>query len=157
MSTGFLAPSLIFGSRMRNRSGNLKTAPIRKAFECGLWDHFQLVFEKNKRVVRLFKQQEGKAVNRRHHQHNFVDLQKKLNPLYHFLQEQLKLPQEEANALFRHWKKPRSLKRGDFLTRKGQVEQHLYYILEGTVIIFYDIGENVHLGNHPNLDPDQDL
>ncbi len=59
-----------------------------------------------------------------------------------FLQEQLQLPAEETAALLRYWQKPRSLKRGDFLTRKGQVEQHLYYIREGTVIIFYDIEEN---------------
>ena len=65
-----------------------------------------------------------------------------MSSLPNFLKEQLHLPSEEANALFRHWQKPRSLKRGDFLTRKGQVEQHLYYILEGTVIIFYDIEEN---------------
>ena len=72
----------------------------------------------------------------------FCRFTEKLSPLHHFLQEQLHLPLEEANALLRHWQKPRSLKRGEFLTRKGQVEQHLYYILEGTVVIFYDIEEN---------------
>ncbi|MCO6478874.1 MAG: Crp/Fnr family transcriptional regulator [Phaeodactylibacter sp.] len=65
-----------------------------------------------------------------------------MNPLYRYFQEQLHLPAEEAAALLRFWQKPRSLRRGDFLTRKGQVEQHLYYIQEGTLIIFYDIEEN---------------
>ncbi|MCB0548206.1 MAG: cyclic nucleotide-binding domain-containing protein, partial [Phaeodactylibacter sp.] len=62
--------------------------------------------------------------------------------LSQFLQEQLRLPDEEASALLRHWQKAKSLRRGDFLTRKGQVEQYLYYITEGTLAIFYDIDEN---------------
>ena len=41
-----LAPSLIYDPRMRNRLSNLKIAPIRVAFERGIWDHFRLVFEK---------------------------------------------------------------------------------------------------------------
>lgn len=72
----------------------------------------------------------------------FYNFTQKLPTLSHFLQNQLGLPSGETAALLRHWQKPRSLRRGDFLTRKGQVEQHLYYILEGTVIIFYDIEEN---------------
>ena len=72
----------------------------------------------------------------------FYNFTQKLPTLSQFLQNQLGLPSGETAALLRHWQKPRSLRRGDFLTRKGQVEQHLYYILEGTVIIFYDIEEN---------------
>ncbi|WP_020527743.1 SAM-dependent methyltransferase [Flexithrix dorotheae] len=41
-----LAPRLIYDSKMRNRLENLKIAPIRVAFERGIWDHFRLVFEK---------------------------------------------------------------------------------------------------------------
>ncbi len=65
-----------------------------------------------------------------------------MESLTQFLHEQLELPAEAAIALLQHWQKPKSLKRGDFLTRKGQVEQHLYYIEEGTLAIFHEIEEN---------------
>lgn len=41
-----LAPHLLYDSKMRNRLQNLKIAPIKVAFERGIWDHFRLVFEK---------------------------------------------------------------------------------------------------------------
>ncbi|MCB9291505.1 MAG: Crp/Fnr family transcriptional regulator [Lewinellaceae bacterium] len=65
-----------------------------------------------------------------------------MTTLARYLQEQLQFTAEETTALLTHWRKPRSLRRGDFLTRMGQVEQHLYFILEGTLIIFYEIEEN---------------
>ncbi|MCB0569768.1 MAG: Crp/Fnr family transcriptional regulator [Phaeodactylibacter sp.] len=65
-----------------------------------------------------------------------------MDALTRYLEQQLQLPQEEAHALLRHWQKPKTLKRGGFLTRQGQVENHLYYIQEGTMGIFYDIEEN---------------
>jgi cyclopropane-fatty-acyl-phospholipid synthase len=43
-----LAPTLLYDQRMRNRLSNLQIAPIRVAFERGIWDHFRLVFEKIK-------------------------------------------------------------------------------------------------------------
>jgi cyclopropane-fatty-acyl-phospholipid synthase len=41
-----LAPRLLYDVRMRNRYQNLKIAPIKVAFERGIWDHFRYVFEK---------------------------------------------------------------------------------------------------------------
>jgi cyclopropane-fatty-acyl-phospholipid synthase len=41
-----LAPRLLYDPKMRNRFRNLRIAPIRVAFERGIWDHFRLVFEK---------------------------------------------------------------------------------------------------------------
>ncbi|MEQ9300971.1 MAG: class I SAM-dependent methyltransferase [Cyclobacteriaceae bacterium] len=41
-----LGLSLVYDQRMRNRLQNLRIAPIRVAFERGIWDHFRLVFEK---------------------------------------------------------------------------------------------------------------
>ena len=41
-----LVPRLFYDFRIRNRLENLKIAPIRVAFERGIWDHFRLVFEK---------------------------------------------------------------------------------------------------------------
>lgn len=41
-----LAPRLLYDPKMRNRLHNLRIAPIRVAFERGIWDHFRLVFEK---------------------------------------------------------------------------------------------------------------
>lgn len=65
-----------------------------------------------------------------------------METLSQYLDATLRLPPAETQALLRHWQKPKSLKRGDFLTRQGQVENHLYYIQEGTMGIFYDIEEN---------------
>ena len=65
-----------------------------------------------------------------------------MEALSQYLKEQLQLPELEAHALLRYWQKPKSLKRNDFLTRQGQVENHLYYIRQGTLGIFYDIEEN---------------
>jgi cyclopropane-fatty-acyl-phospholipid synthase len=41
-----LAPRLLVDPKMRHRLSNLQIAPIRVAFERGIWDHFRLVFEK---------------------------------------------------------------------------------------------------------------
>lgn len=41
-----LAPRLLYDASMRNRLQNLKIAPIRVAFERGIWDHYRYVFEK---------------------------------------------------------------------------------------------------------------
>jgi cyclopropane-fatty-acyl-phospholipid synthase len=41
-----LAPRLLYDTRMRQRLENLKIAPIRVAFERGIWDHYRYVFEK---------------------------------------------------------------------------------------------------------------
>jgi cyclopropane-fatty-acyl-phospholipid synthase len=41
-----LAPQLFTSSSMRKRLTNLKIAPIKVAFERGIWEHHRLVFEK---------------------------------------------------------------------------------------------------------------
>jgi cyclopropane-fatty-acyl-phospholipid synthase len=41
-----MAPRLIYDPSMRKRLENLKIAPIKVAFERGIWDHHRLVFEK---------------------------------------------------------------------------------------------------------------
>ena len=41
-----LTPRFLVDPKMRNRFKNLQIAPIRVAFEKGIWDHFRLVFEK---------------------------------------------------------------------------------------------------------------
>ena len=41
-----LAPRFLYDSSMRKRLENLKIAPIKVAFERGIWDHHRLVFEK---------------------------------------------------------------------------------------------------------------
>jgi len=41
-----LAPRLLYDSKMRNRYQNLKIAPIKVAFERGIWDHFRFLFKK---------------------------------------------------------------------------------------------------------------
>lgn len=41
-----LTPQFLVDPKLRNRLKNLQIAPIRVAFEKGIWDHFRLVFEK---------------------------------------------------------------------------------------------------------------
>jgi cyclopropane-fatty-acyl-phospholipid synthase len=41
-----LTPQFLVDPKLRNRYKNLQIAPIRVAFEKGIWDHFRLVFEK---------------------------------------------------------------------------------------------------------------
>ncbi len=41
-----LTPRFLVDPKLRNRYRNLQIAPIRVAFEKGIWDHFRLVFEK---------------------------------------------------------------------------------------------------------------
>lgn len=41
-----LAPRLLYDIKLRNRLNNLRIAPIRVAFERGIWDHYRYVLEK---------------------------------------------------------------------------------------------------------------
>lgn len=47
------------------------------------------------------------------------------------------LTDEEVEALLLPWKHKRSLKRNDFLIRKGETETHLFYVSEGSMRIYY--------------------
>jgi CRP-like cAMP-binding protein len=46
------------------------------------------------------------------------------------------LSDEDVNALLKHWR-PLKLKRNEFLISKGEVEQHLYYVVRGSMRICY--------------------
>jgi len=41
-----LLPRFLTDTAMRRRLDNLKIAPIRVAFERGIWDHHRIIFEK---------------------------------------------------------------------------------------------------------------
>lgn len=58
------------------------------------------------------------------------------------LQEDWRLPTDICRALGQRWERRHTLRRGDFLIRQGQTEDHLYFIQEGTLRIYYEIGEN---------------
>lgn len=66
---------------------------------------------------------------------------KTVDALRRFL-DSLSLPAEVAGELCRAWQRELELRRGDYLTRWGQVEQHLYFIESGTLAIFYEEGDN---------------
>jgi len=60
-----------------------------------------------------------------------------MDALEHFLQS-LELPELTTQQLCQQWKWDKVLSRGDYLTREGQTEQHLYFIDSGTLIIYYE-------------------
>ena len=60
-----------------------------------------------------------------------------MDALEHFLQS-LELPELTTQQLCQQWKWDKELSRGDYLTREGQTEQHLYFIDSGTLIIYYE-------------------
>jgi CRP-like cAMP-binding protein len=51
------------------------------------------------------------------------------------------LNEEEALALIHHWDKAYTLKRTDFLIEKGQTESSLFFIIEGSLRIYYPHGD----------------
>lgn len=60
--------------------------------------------------------------------------QEKLSAIF---TSKVKLETEVLSALLSHWNKNLSLKRNDFLIRKGQTESSLFYVLDGSIRIFY--------------------
>jgi CRP-like cAMP-binding protein len=54
-----------------------------------------------------------------------------------FLQT-LQLSESITMELYNHWKKKKRLEKGGLLTREGEVEQHLYYIHSGNLMIYYE-------------------
>jgi CRP-like cAMP-binding protein len=47
------------------------------------------------------------------------------------------LTDEEVDALLLLWKHKRALKRNDFLIRQGETETNLFYVIEGSMRIYY--------------------
>jgi CRP-like cAMP-binding protein len=47
------------------------------------------------------------------------------------------LSDEDIAVLLKHWKHPVKLKRSDFLVSKGQVETNLFYVISGSMRIFF--------------------
>jgi CRP-like cAMP-binding protein len=51
------------------------------------------------------------------------------------------LSDESINSLLKKWNHSVQLKRNDFLVSKGQVETNLYYVMSGSMRIFYPVKE----------------
>jgi CRP-like cAMP-binding protein len=57
--------------------------------------------------------------------------------LISIFRSKIPLSEEEVENLLKHWNNKSVLKRNDFLVQKGQVETSLYYVLSGSMRIFY--------------------
>jgi len=69
-------------------------------------------------------------------------------------ESKVKLNDEESSALIQHWNHERSLKRNDFLIEKEQVESSLFFVIEGSLRIYYPYEEDeicVGFGHTNNL------
>lgn len=53
------------------------------------------------------------------------------------LTQRVSLSEDELNSFLSLWKDGVTLKRGDYLIKKGQVESHLFYVINGSLRIFY--------------------
>jgi CRP-like cAMP-binding protein len=60
-----------------------------------------------------------------------------MNKLHNFLQ-QLQLPEEVYTLLLQCWNIEKTLSKGDFLIREGEVEYHLHLVLQGELLIYYE-------------------
>ena len=71
------------------------------------------------------------------------------------------LSEEATEVLTRNWNLPKTLKRGEFLSRPDQIEHYLYYIHHGTMRIYltkdeteYDVGfgyDNTLISSFPSF------
>jgi CRP-like cAMP-binding protein len=52
---------------------------------------------------------------------------------------QVRLSDDSINSLLKKWSHSVQLKRNDFLVSKGQVETNLYYVMSGSMRIFYPV------------------
>ena len=52
-------------------------------------------------------------------------------------ESKVKLNETESAALIQRWDKERTLRRNDFLIEKGQVESSLFFVIEGSLRIYY--------------------
>jgi CRP-like cAMP-binding protein len=61
--------------------------------------------------------------------------------LFSFLSKQPQLTQEAALHLHEHWRTQRRLRRGDFLCALGKTEQHVWFVAEGVLRLYYPVEE----------------
>jgi len=59
----------------------------------------------------------------------------------HIFSAMTPLSREEGDALVSSWTESRSLRRNDFLIRKGEVEDRLFYVIAGSMRIYYPHGD----------------
>lgn len=52
--------------------------------------------------------------------------------------KQLQLPEEVYDLLLQSWGIEKTLSKGGFLIREGEMEHHLYLILQGELLIYYE-------------------
>lgn len=57
--------------------------------------------------------------------------------LFQFLSNQPQLSPDEVQALYGHWQFRRQMRRNEFLYAPGKTEQHLWFVAEGVLRIYY--------------------
>jgi CRP-like cAMP-binding protein len=62
--------------------------------------------------------------------------------LLNFLEKQPMLTPADVTALLAQWQTPRRLRRGDYLSAPGRVEQHLWFVEEGVLRLYYPADED---------------
>lgn len=65
---------------------------------------------------------------------NMVEWKQKIADIFN---RKVRLTEEELSSFLSLWKEQPSLKRNDFLISKGQVETNLFFVISGTMRIFY--------------------
>lgn len=72
--------------------------------------------------------------------------------LFHIFNSKVSLKEEERSALLKEWNRPFELKRNDFLIKKGQTESSLFFVLSGSMRIYFpNRGDEICVGfAHPN-------
>jgi CRP-like cAMP-binding protein len=68
-----------------------------------------------------------------------IDWQEKLSQIFN---SKVKLNEEELSALLAKWSRRVELKRNDFAIRKGQTESSLFFVLNGSMRIYFPNGED---------------
>ena len=63
-----------------------------------------------------------------------VDWQEKLSQIFN---SKVKLKEEELSSLLDKWNRPVELKRNDFLIKKDQTESSLFFVLNGSMRIYF--------------------
>lgn len=78
-----------------------------------------------------------------------TDWQEKLT---HIFNSKVRLKEEELSALLEEWNRPFELKRNEFLIKKGQTESSLFFVLSGSMRIYFPNKEDeICVGfAHPN-------
>ena len=74
--------------------------------------------------------------------------------LTHIFNSKVRLKEEELSALLKDWNRSVQLKRNDFLIKKGQTESSLFFVLSGSMRIYFPNREDeicVGFGHSNNL------